>query len=412
MTDVKIRAGGSTIGGTFIQINDRDTRFVFDQGIRFDILKRFYSGFDTPLGVMELRKLGVVPQEAWYDGVEHVYITHLHLDHLGALSNLPKPVHVHIPGNTIYREIVKKRWEKSPSWLQLIPEPYYVKTEDATPFKEDENGVLPLPVSHSAFPAVSYLFFGENKTVLYTGDLRVSGYGSRKSFSELRNGPSLLDYAADRRDLRIDTLIVEGTNFGSDRLPMSPQDSLQILARILKNYDHTIITAHNLDVEFLTATIRLAQDLGIACFTLSEPIAKTLESIGFGKGLTPVEGFTMNKGEAATLQDAFAMPSVLLTSYFEILQVCKKMSNIRLKRKTVAGVITQPEPRSEEMTEYDTLSNWLILSGVHAYRLRVSGHYYPFEMRQIAAIVRPKTLVPVHTKNPRMVREFFAKIFA
>ena len=83
--NVQILSGNRSIGGNFIKIIDRDKSLIFDQGIRFDIMKRFYSFMVTPTGLSELRSLGAVPKTEWYEGVEDIYITHMHLDHLGIL---------------------------------------------------------------------------------------------------------------------------------------------------------------------------------------------------------------------------------------------------------------------------------------------------------------------------------------
>src|SRR2546426_9782709 len=123
MTEIQILSGKNVIGGNFVKIIDGDRTMVFDQGVRFDIFGRYSSNWVQPKGIMELRKLGVVPKEEWYKDVQSIYISHLHLDHLGALSNIPEGIQVYLPGNSIYSEM-KKRWENSPSWMNLVPENY------------------------------------------------------------------------------------------------------------------------------------------------------------------------------------------------------------------------------------------------------------------------------------------------
>lgn len=410
MTEVNVLSGGRTIGGTFIRIDDGEKVLVLDQGVRFDIFRRYYTDWVVPLGVMELRKLGILPREEWYEGVQDIYITHLHLDHLGALSNIPKPITVHIPGGAVYEEIARKRWERSPSWLNIIPEPYYIETQDVEPLNEDKNRVLPLPVSHSAYPAMAYLYFGKDKNVLYTGDVRVNGYMDKKEFNKLRGGPSLLEYMAHQRDLRIDVLLIEGTNFGLDRMPISPKDSLEIMKRILTHNDHVIVTTHYLDVEFLLATIKLAQGSNKRCYVLSEAVAKILHTIGVNSNINVVEGFAATPTyPSSTIQEAFEEPSILLASYYEVIDLCRKIGKTATSEKNIAGIITEPEPSTEEMVEYEVVNRWLLRSGIQPYRLRVSGHYYPFEIGEIIRTLKPKQIIPVHTENPELMRIFYKK---
>jgi len=132
MVKIEVLSGSRSIGGNFIRITDGDKRIVFDHGMRFDIFKRYYSRLVMPSGVGELRDLGILPKEEWYAGVSDIYVTHLHLDHLGLLSNIPEELTVHLPDVNIY-EKMEKRWERSPSWLSLVPRKYYVKIEGVYP---------------------------------------------------------------------------------------------------------------------------------------------------------------------------------------------------------------------------------------------------------------------------------------
>ena len=122
---------------------------VFDQGIRFDVMGNYYSGFIVPKGIAELREIGVLPKAEWYEDASNMYITHLHLDHLGALSNIPSEMKVFLPNMPIYEDM-EERWKLSPSWLAMVPKKYYTKLQEIKPLETDENNVLALPVSHSA----------------------------------------------------------------------------------------------------------------------------------------------------------------------------------------------------------------------------------------------------------------------
>jgi len=50
---------------------------------------RYYAGIVSPRGVAELRNLGVLPKPEWYEDSDSIYVSHMHLNHLGALSNIP-----------------------------------------------------------------------------------------------------------------------------------------------------------------------------------------------------------------------------------------------------------------------------------------------------------------------------------
>lgn len=110
MVEIKILSGLNSIGGNFIRIEDGDKILIFDQGIRFDIMARYYSGLISPTGLAELREIGVLPQAEWYRDADAIYITHMHLDHLGALSNIPLETKLYLPSLAIYQDM-EERWE-------------------------------------------------------------------------------------------------------------------------------------------------------------------------------------------------------------------------------------------------------------------------------------------------------------
>jgi ribonuclease J len=122
---VEVLAGSGSIGGNFVRIEDGDRVLIFDQGIRFDIMGRYYAGIVSPRGVAELRNLGVLPKPEWYENSDSIYVSHMHLDHLGALSNIPTKTQVHLPNISIYEDMEERR-AASPTWLSLVPRKYYV----------------------------------------------------------------------------------------------------------------------------------------------------------------------------------------------------------------------------------------------------------------------------------------------
>ncbi len=68
------------------------------------------------------------------------------------------------------------------------------------------------------------------------------------------------------------------------------------------------------------------------------------------------------------------------------------------------AILTTPEPlEAESEVEEETLAYWLYSLGVQVYRVRLSGHYYPHELRNILGTIKPKKLVPIHTRHPSLI---------
>ncbi|MEM0117214.1 MAG: MBL fold metallo-hydrolase [Conexivisphaerales archaeon] len=397
MTEVKILSGNNIIGGNFVKITDGDDVLVFDQGIRFDIFGKYFSNWVQPKGIMELRRLGVLPGEEWYKDGKHVYITHLHLDHLGALSNVPSGVQVHLPGTPIYSEM-KKRWENSPTWMNLIPENYYLDVKDVQAVSEDENRVMAIPVSHSAYPAFAYLYFGKSRTILYTGDMRVRGFVEGKDFKGIHKAPPLLEYLQSQHDLKIDSLIIEESNLGSERTPILPSHAISLIEKIIAPADLVIVTSHHLDVEFLVTVLGLVKKLDFKTFVTSETVAKGIRATGVPSEFKVLEESAETPlFHTAPLEVVLKDKSIVIASYYEIIDLFRSLEEANLRSKRVVYILTEPEPAAEEMQQYETVNRWLSMFGIQSYRLRVSGHYYPFEFEEILKTIKPKEIIPIHT---------------
>ena len=409
MVEVQILSGDRSIGGNFIKIIDGDKRLVFDQGIRFDIMRHYYSFTVSPKSLAELRSLGVVPKAEWYMDVQDIYISHMHLDHLGALSNIPGEATVHVPSASTY-ELMEEAWRMSPSWLNLIPRKYYVSLEEVVPLEVDRNGVEAIPVSHSAFPAYAYLYHGSDGTVLYTGDFRVEGYLTPDEFQAITRGPSLLEYFEENRDLRVDLLIMEGTNVGSSRTPISPREAIATHERIIENSETVVATLHSLDLEYAATLAKMAEESGKALYVTSPQFAKFLEGTPkFAVKPRLIEEYAVDitLGEAMPLT-AIEENSLILTSHHDAVDLLRGMKANVLEDATV--IISEPEPASEELAEYDVVANWMARLNVQSYRIRVSGHYYPYQLKTILKTLNPKEVKPVHTEKPELLQHLVNRL--
>jgi ribonuclease J len=402
MVEVKVLSGLRSIGGNFIRIEDKDRILVFDQGIRFDIMDKYYTSFITPRSVAELRELGVLPKSEWYENVDTIYISHMHLDHLGALSNIPSEMKILLPSLSIYNEM-EERWSTSPTWLSLIPRRYYVEVEELKPLETDENDVLPVPVSHSAYPAYSFLYFGRDETLLYTGDFRIESFLTEDEFYDLNRGKSLLEFLEEKKDLRIDTLIIEGTNMGSSRLPISPEETMKIIRKLAQSHKQIIATLHGLDLEYAYALTKLSEELKLKFYVASSQIANLLQKIP-NLPLKP-KVVADQVGELTAFEkialEEVEEKSLILVSYREAVDLVKDLALANRLSKDSVFIVSEPEPQVEEASEYEVIANWFLRMGVEFYRIRVSGHYYPYQLKAILKAAKPrKRIQVVHTENP------------
>ncbi|MEM4282783.1 MAG: MBL fold metallo-hydrolase [Candidatus Woesearchaeota archaeon] len=410
--EIKILSGSTSIGGNFIRIEDGDQTIIFDQGIRFDLMSKYYSRLIAPRGVAELRSIGAIPKPEWYNEASAIYISHMHLDHLGALSNIPCETKVKLPSLEVYKNMEEK-WGTSPTWLSLIPRKYYVELVELKPFQIDENNVMAIPVSHSAHPAYSFIYFGKNETVLYTGDFRIESFLDQKTFRELNKGDDLFNYIEENKDVKIDTLIIEGTNIGSDRFPISPTEAAKIIRKIAKNRKQLLATLHSLDLEYAHMLVSLAEEMGLQVAVASVSLVKLLEKIPrlslkphvIGEYVDYITPFSK------TSIDSIKEETLTLVSYSEIVDFIKDLSLTGSLSDDCLAIISEAESQTEEGLEYAVIANWFSMMGIESYRIRASGHYYQYQLRAIMEKIKPRKSVKIiHTEKPQLFEKKLKEI--
>ena len=408
MVGINILNGFRSIGGNFVRIEDKDRVLIFDQGIRFDLMMRYYSSFIAPQSVTELRDLGIIPKPEWYEDADSIYITHMHLDHLGALSNIPKQMTVHLPSVPIYNSLEEK-WSMSPTWTSLIPRKYYVEIDELKPLENDRNDVMAIPVSHSAYPSFALLYSGSDENVLYTGDFRVESFLDQDEFLKLNKAQDLMNFLGENRDLKVDTLIIEGTNLGTTRLPISPSEAANIAERLASSSKSTIVTLHSLDLEYALAFLKIAQKLELNCYIATAQIAKLLETVSelpmAPKIIDEYVTYSSPFFEKVTLGE-LEPRALIFVSYRKVIEFLKDISSIRHDSRDFTAIISEPEPQVEEASEYNIVANWFLKMGIQSYRIRVSGHYYPYQLERIIKAINPKRILPIHTLYPEHLETY------
>ena len=406
---IEIYGGYSEIGGNCIVIKDRDKKIIFDNGIRFSILKRYYRGRIQPLGLNELRSLGAIPPLGIFEDADALYISHFHLDHLGLLGALPPGIKVYVPSISIL-EVIEEWYRATPTWLAELPHKLHVDVQEITSYKEDKLGVIAVPVSHSAYPSYALVYRGDNKTVFYSGDLRVNGPLGLHENTLLN-----IEKAIDTEP--IDIALIEGTNIGGIETPIGPEEFKSVFNKILMESGLVVISIDPLDFEMLTTISELASLNGrtvvVASARVVDIIPQWLESFEFTKGLELAISMELEKPSLVPVQHVSIRQDVLKNpgEYLLIQEPTGFLDMLRQMRlwgeKPPTGttaVLTTPEPlEAESEVEEETLASWLYSLGIQVYRLRLSGHYYPHELKKILKTVKPQKLFPIHTKHPKLM---------
>ena len=413
---VKVYGGLNEIGGNCVVVEDGDRKLVFDNGIRFSVLRRFYGGRVEPLGPSELRSVGVIPPSEVFENAVAVYVSHLHLDHAGLLGTIPPDVVIKVPDSRILGETLASWYGRSGSWLASVPPRSTATVEDLTPMVEDENGVVAVPVSHSSYPAYAFPYRGGDATVFYSGDLR---------FEPLTGLNRRLDRVVEGLNVdEVDVALLEGTNFGSGQAPVTPSTFSELLSLLFKEYELVAVSIDPLDLEMFTATVNLSKLYGRSLVVGSRRLLWAIEELEkiapwMLEDLYVIEerGIQLPfQAELISLADeVLKRPGdyVLAIDPVGLLQILRKLKEWE-ESVDLAGsavVLTDPEPReSLKEAEEEALKAWFKAFGVHSFRLRLSGHYLPHHFRHIVETLKPRDLIPIHTEEAKLMDKLFKKI--
>ncbi|MHA1595530.1 MAG: hypothetical protein ACTSXX_12465 [Candidatus Baldrarchaeia archaeon] len=408
-TEIKIYGGYGFVGGNCVVIDSPSLKVMLDQGVNFSQLRKYYGFFIQPDSVEELRKMGVLPPREAYNEVEEVYITHLHLDHLGSL-NVPKDIPTYLPSKDI-AEILSRSWWFG--WKQhLIP-----KTQSFYGFREikDADRILSRIVSHSAYPSYTLRVDTDDASIIYTGDLRI------RSLHPI-SGDTLENIRAIAED-GADILIIEGTNFGRRMNYLSPSHFEAMFTDVLNRYDGDVLflTVHPLDLEATLSALRIIWRCDYTPVFESPYYAKLFDmmlnttkytlsnEVFFTPRTSKMEHF--DNIEIAFLGELRDRKLAILIPPHEIKDMENILNALRKRGEGIIHITILGEPLSEEwIIEWKKIENWFKIFGITSYQIHVSGHYHPYEFKEIIKTVKPKKLIPIHTRAPNTMLALFDKL--
>jgi len=407
-TKIKIYGGLESIGGNCIVVESPSHKIMLDQGVNFSRLKEFYGISIQPDSVEELRELGILPPREAYQGVDEICITHLHLDHLGSL-NVPGESSIYLPSKEIAETLSRAWWF---GWKQhLLPKTQsFIKFMDISECKN----VKIAKVSHSAFPTYALRIDTDDANIIYTGDLRITSLY-----------PSIADTLRNLEKIReegVDVLITEGTNFGRRLNYVSATQYRITIEELLKDYENQVLffSVHPLDLEAILATLETVSKFGYTPAFESPYYAQLLDKmLEYADVYLEYELFFiprsskivhLNNFEIAFLQELRDRKMVMFLSPYGVKDLKYLLNVLNLPKEGYLHITVIGEPLSEEsIIEERKLESWLRLLGTTSLRIHVSGHYLPHEFKKIINTLKPKELIPIHTRASRAMMRLFEK---
>jgi ribonuclease J len=400
---VTILKGSQEIGGTCIQLSSGKTTLLLDAGLPL-------SADSRPVDLSHL-------------SVDALLVSHPHQDHFGLMASLP-------PGTPVYIGRLARSLIDA-TQVFLGRDRYALDFHDFKawqPFTIGDFTITAYLVDHSAADAYAFLIEAEGKRLFYSGDLRSHGRKG-KLFENLVKRPI--------RD--IDLLFLEGTMLhrNNDLFPDETAVENTIFQTIQqqKNISFLLSSSQNIDriVSAHRACKRASKLLVIDIYT-----AWVLEQLRQITQNTPAMDWTEIRVFASHSQDERLKAN---PDYFGDFR--KRLYLHRVKREELHAT-----PESflyfGKMSSFHLIdefknaaapvnviySQWLgYLDGKHAdyygsdriaaYRsdpavnfvyAHTSGHAPVEDLKKLAAALKPRMLVPIHTEYGEEFSQIFANV--
>ena len=433
MTTLTFYGGVHEIGGNKILLEDNGTRIFLDFGKSFGAMNKYFAGYLVPRSVngigdyLEfdiLPKLeglyrhelldgtGITPCEPKFDGV---LISHPHVDHIGCLSFIDENIPVYCG------EITKLI-------IDAVEETAVGSGFGGHRFQTFHTGdklkigslmVEPIHVDHSVPGAYGYLIHTSSGVVAFTGDLRL--HGIRKDMTE--------DFITRATQSKPVALITEATRVmpNDTRQNYSEEDVRSGIHKIISGTDKMVLaTFYGRDLDRFKTFYAVAKECGRK-FVISMKLAYLLLKVKADakfqipdvlnddtilvyarrKKSGEYDEKDYQKWERTFLEKSVnsefvrSNPSRLIFN----LDLFNFQELIDIRPDPGSHFIhSMSEPFSEEDINDELMHTWLEHFKLEFHQVHASGHCSGAHIKELIQRINPKTVIPIHTEYPDMVK--------
>lgn len=389
MTGVHLTVHRATheIGGNCVEIGTADGhRIILDVG----------RPLDAPENARELLPKSLDTKSP----ADAVLISHPHVDHYGLLDEVPAEWPI-FSGSATERLI-----KLTSAMFGRALSHTFISWKSGSAFQIGPFRVTPYLIDHSAFDAHMLLIEVLGKRIMYSGDFRTHG---RKSV--------LVHRLMAAPPKRLDVLLMEGTNLGSDKPCVTEDDLEEAFVGLFRSAGGRVFvawSAQNVDrtVTLYRACLKTGRTLVVDLYT-----AEVMEAVGdFGKlprpgwnNLKVVITSAFARMYRRTGRESFvermAQYGISAGRLAETPSKWVAMVRPSLIRDYVRkGIVPTAEDawcwsmwRGYLKNEDGALVyKWFTDRGSRAVHIHTSGHASPADLQSFAKAMNPGHLVPIH----------------
>jgi len=427
-TTIKFWGGLHTIGGNIAEVTYGTDRIIFDFGLVYDPASSIIDTKERKQSyVLDMLKLGAIPS---IDGIYSreslegdsfsaakpqpqedssyqtaVFISHLHLDHMGAMDTLSAqiPIYMTEDSKQLYDAL-----ERVGEGLSLHKET--IGMSFGQTIEVGEIRVTPIPVDHDVIGAASFLIETPDLTIVNSGDLRM--HGAHPEYTE-----DWLTFMATRD---IDVLLIEGTTFNPDKKDTETAckedaDILKVGKDALSQKQGLgIFNIYHRNIDRIQTFLQMAELTGRTP-VLEAPTAYLadhfLHDVQFmiyldascKSAVTTEQLLTKYKGVSASEINQNPASYLLQNSYHSIQNL------LDLDLKDSIYLHSNGMPLGSFDPAHQTMHGLLERFGVTYQSLNVSGHAKHEDILYIIDRIKPRVLVPWHSHYPELIKPLDSK---
>lgn len=455
MTGIKFYGGVNEIGGNRILVEDRDAKIFLDFGMSFSKHGLFFEEYLKPryscVGMKDLLELKLLH---YMDGVyrrdllclvgkelhdepciDEVLLSHIHQDHSAYVSLLDEriPVSCSEASRSYAKAILEAGrrsletevydFKKRPSIdkkCAAIPRIFNVR-ETEKRFKIGSIEIRPFAVDHSVPGAMAFVIHTSDKTLVYTGDLRL--HGLRRDLTQ-----RFMDEAA-KED--VDIMLCEGTRIDEEQ-SRSEEYVAENAGNIVSKCDNLVVADFaykDLDRFMTFYSIAKENDRKIVISKRHAYLLEELQNVPTLKKSIPriddeniliyvdrKDTGRFEKSDYDTWERKYldmsnaAKPDwinknqgkvVVCLTFFdmnELIDIGPSYGSIYIHSTS--------EPHNEEqIIDEKRLNHWIDFFGLPKHHFHCSGHASGKEIHKIIQTINPEELMPIHTEQPELFQK-------
>ena len=416
MTTFQIWSGIETIGGNIAEISTHQARVICDFGLSggankdqplenlTDLESTLVEGklpqipglFDTS-DFQTIQLAGVESQEL----KQAIFVSHLHIDHMGGLKFLPAEVEVYLTKDslTLYEALIEVGDEVAPvAKLHGVDYGEVVRIGDIQVFFQESD--------HDIKGIASIFIQTPEAKFVHTGDFRLTGYH-----------PEKVDQLVEAiNQFEPDYVFIEGTSFSFD----VEEDRITSEANLLDNFkkglteyanDLIVFNPYMRNVERIHYFNQAAKAMGRQM--VLEPTYANVYQAFYPDADFLILSEDRSNGVGYSLENRPRYINLkLLKKDPELYLLQNAFENISILAdlKPAIYLHTNGEPIGEYMPAYSRMIAYLKSIDIPFVSFGVSGHASQTDLLNIANRIRTQNIIPWHTFKPHYYGKLIANL--